>query len=136
MVTKTKGLNSGSINTNFKMLDFAQLLEAAQTVEDKARILKYEISRRKNDVEKLNGGLVLNIEEYGGLRIGDKVRYTNALGQSSVGYLSHFFQRTQDLAQTGGRPFKRDEQKIIPVIVPVGSSGYSTHNGQGLPERL
>ena len=131
------------------MLELAQALQEARTVEGRARILKDELSGREGNIGRRNGGLVLEIDEHKGLRVGDGVRYVDALGNPADGYLSHFFSRLQDtsasqlatlcashLATAEKRPYGNREQPIIPVIVPVSGSGYSTHRGHGLPQKL
>ena len=104
------------------MVNLAQLLRKAKNVEDRARILKKELSPKKNDIEKFNNGLILDINEHEGLKIGDKVMYINGFGKYVEGYISHFF--------------TRDSQTITPAIIPIDGFGYSTHNGKGLPQKL
>jgi hypothetical protein len=130
------------------MADIAQLLSEAQTVEERAIILREELAGKRESVERLNGGLILDIEEYEGLQIGDKVGYTDVLGKSRDGYISHFFTRKQQdvlplrmvaLHQhlVGVEEKSYDsQQQIIPIIIPIDGFGYSSHHRGGLPKKI
>lgn len=109
---------------------------------DRRRILKEALESIREDIERLNGGIVLDLEEMEGIKIADLVEYTNALGTRTRGYVSHFFARTQNTigfafaesltsftAQKDERVYQSSRGDIFPVIIPVGSDGYSTAHG-------
>lgn len=124
------------------MADLAQMLREAPCFEDRKHILHDDISSKKESFQEENKGLVLDIEEHLGLKVGDKVKYTNNQGQERTGYLSHFFMRmftiygdVYFMASTDG-PTLDTDKGILPVIFDSQGIGYSFHHGKALPQRL
>jgi len=117
-------------------------------VEERARILNADLKSKGGgkEIGKKNGGTVFDIQQYGDLHVGDRVRYINVLGEQAVGYVSHFFMRDKyhkhSLLETLGevaRAFGINSEiprSIIPVMTEEGWNGYSLHNSAGLLTKL
>jgi len=131
------------------MASLFESLESTENLEKRVALLKQDLSKKdKVEIGRLNSGLVLDIDKYRNLHIGDKVIYTNVLGKTNVGYISYFFLnmekspsidfiKTQaaNVAKEEGRPYEKSEQDIIPVMINLDGAPC-THHGAGLPEKV
>lgn len=130
------------------MSDIGELLKDAKTPEARRLILSNDAHSNRGAFESTNHCVVLDIEERFGLRVGDRVRYTNHDEKVATGYISHFFMRLFGISQPLCRyphvwfVITKDgaaidyNKGITPVIISEDGSGYFTHCGDGLPEKL
>jgi len=129
------------------MTDLAQMLREAPSFEYRRNLLHEDISQKKEVFQHNNRGLVLDIEEHFGIKVGDKVRYVHHSGQERTGYLSHFFMKvfavSEPIISDGpyfmmgqDGPTLNIDEGIRPVMFDSEGKGYSMHHGKGQPQRV
>lgn len=120
-------------------------LESIESREQRAKLLKANISKKKKELEQLNNVTILDIDTLEGLSIGDKVVYRDVWDNACEGYVNYFASGSGGIqptlgfmyikAMTIGANIDLHNERAFPVILNC-IGGLATHHRYGLPEKV